>query len=424
MPYRRGMNRSPVVNQGISKISNGTSTSTGKLPHGLTVQELKEMTRARLAAEAAESRELDINSSHSFDTDTQSHTHSYSSMQKGYYDYGTDQFNRNRVFSTGSAGSSSRQRLGSAGSSSRQRLGSADSFSRQRLGSADSFGSAPSTFASAGYQHHRSLLTPSISNEANDGSYSYDAQDTESYATQHGSEPLYGVESHESKTSQYSGHSSSRSKTPFSSDKVLPASYGTDAAANVHNNDYWKNELPIGNSSPLSIPTIAHSSSSFGASDNEGSSLFHAPVFERRVSAGSVVPNSVAESVLDSYSDKNLNDGSNRKEKSSSFPFSWFTTNKQKSEEDNGDDLNISQLQSEWNEYLNIDVNGKDDFPLSTFTSKTSQSRYVRSESNPLYSSPFQTVPEERVIQTESFLDDDNVQNVINENSARRRSRS
>lgn len=391
------------------------------------------MTKARLAAEAAESRDSEavLQTKHS-----QGQGSAYKHMQSPT---NSDQFNRQRIFSAESFGS----------------------HERQRIGSVDSFGSAQNSYAI------RSRLGTSTSIEGLEqpsvDSYSYDAPDNESYATPHGSDSFFGTETqrHKTSTSQYPSNSSSVYKNPYSSEQVTvpsPLSYShrsvaqAGAAANVNSyntgSDYWKNDISVRPSSPSSIPTVARSSSSFGAStDNEAYTYLTVPKFERAISAGAVVSNSVAESVLgpsDEYDEKpdefydykpsaNLTSPLNQSssnELASPYTFPWLTTtttddNYDDNDNNNNGDLNINLLQSEWNKYLNIDADDdKDDFPLSTFTSKASTSRYVRPETNNnhpgnhVYSSPFQPVPEEHVFHNsntslsfdgnvESFHDDD-----------------
>ncbi len=388
------------------------------------------MTKARLAAEAGESRD-----SEAVSQITHSQGYTYKHMQSPT---NSDQFSRQRIFSAESFGSQE----------------------RQRIGSVDSFGSAQHSYAI------RSRLGTSTSIEGLEqpsvDSYSYDALDNESYATPHGSDSFFGTETQRQKTStsHYPSNSSSVHKNPYSSEQVTvpsPLSYShhsvaqAGAPANVNNyntgSDYWKNDISVRPSSPSSIPTVAHSSSSFGAStDNEAYPYLTFPKFERAISAGAVVSNSVAESVLgpsDEYDEKPdgfydykpsanftspLNQSSSN-EFASPYTFPWLTNDDNYDDNDknnNNGNLNINLLQSEWNKYLKIDADDdKDDFPLSTFTSKESTSRYVRPETNNnhpgnhVYSSPFQPVPEERVFHNsntslsfdrnvnESFLDDD-----------------
>mmetsp|Transcript_15047 Transcript_15047/g.17502 ORF Transcript_15047/g.17502 Transcript_15047/m.17502 type:complete len:700 (+) Transcript_15047:65-2164(+) len=104
-----------------NKLNQHQPGSTKKLPHGLTVQELKEMTKARLAAEASEGKES-AKSSDSVETE------GARSQPKNV---------KNRVCSQDSFG----EEL------NRQRIQSVDSFGslRQRLGSSESFGSSHST---------------------------------------------------------------------------------------------------------------------------------------------------------------------------------------------------------------------------------------------------------------------------------------
>lgn len=321
----------------------------------------------------------------------------------------------------------------------RQRILSSDSFcssERQRLGSAESFGSVRSAFTNSGYQH-RNLLTSSLSNdlpEQSVSSFSYDAQDNESLTSGLGSESFFGSETINSKAATKYSTNSTLPKNPFSSNKSSPSSHGTKVTTNARN-DCWNDPL-FRTSSPSSIPTIAHSSSSFGASDNENSSFFGSmPIvgkLERMVSAGAVVPNSVAESVLgpsggtnglddDVFNDfkGSMNLVSPKTEKlSSPYNFPW-SNSKTESTIERGEDLTVSRLNTEWNSLLHVDgKDSPDDFPLSTFTSKGTAKHHDEPDISPenhYYSSPFQPVPEERVIQNlvsrdvnlpESFTDD------------------
>ena len=394
--------------------SAGSSISS-KLPHGLTVQELKEMTRARLAAEAAEMRET-VKSGDS--VDSRSHVNGINqSRQVGYLhlDSRSDDMNRQRILSLDSFGSAE----------------------RQRLGSVESFTSTPSA-AFGGYP--QGLLSPSLSNDYQEqpplSSFSYDAMDNESYASGLGSESFFGSETQCSKTTKYSAGSSVY-KLPFSANKASPSSYASTKVTTNVRNDGW-NDTFTRSTSPSTLPTVSHSVNSFGAGGNEPSTSFFSSIpaagnAERLVSAGAVVPNSVAESVLGT-SDDNVDDAdrdlfhnhnpsinlsSEMDQLSNDDPPSynspWSTSRKVDANYKSGD-LEVSQLQTKWNSFLNVNASS-DDFPLSTLTSKATRS-FGDAESsleNQHYSSPFQTVPEERVIQglvsrdgnvPESFLDD------------------
>ena len=457
-----------------SSHGTGNNSNTSKLPHGLTVQELKEMTRARLAAEAAEGKdqEKDIRlvTSTSSDTsasapiDLRPQLH-YNQLQQSY---------------SHEMGGNSGVITGPGPAFNRQRILSADSFGsveRQRLGSVESFGSTRSAYAASGY--HQTLLRQTLSHDALEqpsvGSFSYDAQDNESYVSAIGSESFFGSEAHtvtsnnqnvnnnicnSNATPKHSGSSSSIYTLPYSSNSQLsPMSHANRKVTHNIHHDGWNADMPIprtSSPSPASIPKIPHSTGSRfgggGATENNqrGSSFFTSlPIgkFERAISAGGVVPNSVAESVLGPSSEENNARGksnifqnynpqnnlvspqptTNDRNSGRSMPFSFpWSFSKQKQSEDNSGDLNISQLQNEWNStYLDVDAKDKvDDFPLSTFTSKassTSSSNYVGpdlSPSNGMFVSSFQTVPEEQVIHNLASLDvnvpesfhDDNLQ--------------
>lgn len=471
----------------------GPTSNTSKLPHGLTVQELKEMTRARLAAEAAEGKdqEKDIRLVASTSSDTSVSASgvphlAYNKVQPTFQ----HEMTGNSVFN-------------------RQRILSADSFGsveRQRLGSVESFGSAPSAYAASGYHPHQNFLRKTISQDAPEqpsvSSFSYDAQDTESYVSAIGSESFFGSETHVGSTvgtvtsnaqnmnsntnnpnaitPKYSGNSSSIYTLPFTSNSQLsPMSHANKKVTNNIHRDGWTSDISVARaSSPVSssIPNISHSAGgSFGSGggavteSNQGGSSFFASLpigkFERSISAGGVVPNSVAESVLGpSFEENNLGDDSNmfqnynppnnlvspqirnvrNNDRSMPFSFPW-SVSKHRQSEDNSGDLNISQLQNEWeSRYLN--VGGKDevdDFPLSTFKSKASSaitgSNYVGSDLSPdnrVFASPFQPVPEEQVIHNLASLDvnvperfhDDNIQELsipkIGNKFRRKKSRS
>jgi hypothetical protein len=413
------------------------------------------MTKARLAAEASENRDSEAVFQNKQSQKQQAHA--YKHMQSPT---NSDHFNRQRIFSAESFGS----------------------HERQRIGSVDSFGSAQHSYANSSYLRSRLGTSTSIDGleQPSVDSYSYDAQDNESYATPHGSDSFFGTETqrHKMSTSQYPSNSSSGYKNTYSSEQVSlssPLSYShhstgkAEAVVNVNRyntgSDYWKNDVSVRPSSPSSIPTVARSSSSFGAStDNEAYPYLTVPKFERAISAGAVVSNSVAESVLgpsNEYDDKRdvfydykpsailtspLNKSSSN-ELASPYTFPWLTTTTGDEYDDNDNnnngDLNITQLQSEWDKYLNIDADDdKDDFPLSTFASKASTSRYVRPESNNhhpgnhVYSSPFQPVPEEHAFHNsntslsfdrnyaESFLDDDSNDQLQGSMFRRKKSRS
>lgn len=454
----------------------GPSSNTSKLPHGLTVQELKEMTRARLAAEAAEGKdqEKDIRLVASTSSDTSVSASgvphlAYNQVQPTFQ----HEMTGNSVFN-------------------RQRILSADSFGsveRQRLGSVESFGSAPPAYAASGYHPHQNFLRKTISHDAPEqpsvGSFSYDAQDTESYVSAIGSESFFGSETHVGSTvgtvtsntqnmnsntnnpntitPKYSGNSSSIYTFPFPSNSQLsPMSHANRKVTNNIHHDGWTNDISVARaSSPvsLSIPNISHSAGgSFGsgsaavAESNQGGSSFFASLpigkFERSISAGGVVPNSVAESVLGPSSEENNlgKESSMFQNNDRSMPFSFpWSVSKHRQSEDNSGDLNISQLQNEWeSSYLN--VGGKDevdDFPLSTFKSKASSaitgSNYVGPDLSPdnhVFASPFQPVPEEQVIHNLASLDvnvpecfnDDNIQELsipkIGNKLRRKKSRS
>ncbi len=404
------------------------ASNSSKLPHGLTVQELKQMTRARLAAEAAESTDNPITPAVSTETDLSTQVHMNNQPRQRVYsqDSHSGQMNNNR-----------------------QRIVSTDSFGssqRQRLGSVESFGSSASAaaFTNSGY-HQRTYLTPSMSNDQFEqpsvSSFSYDAVDNESLTSALGSESFFGSETVGSRTTKYSAGSSVY-KLPYSStSKGSPCSHGTKVTTNVRN-DGWNGHFNRP-SSPSSVPTVAQSCSSFGASDNENaSSFFTLPAMgrklERLVSAGAVVPNSVAESVLgpseenvtnihgtgDAFHDyvapansmsPNSNGGKSVEE-ATPYTFPWSTNEKQEVP----GNLDLAGLQSELNSLLHLDGrndNGPDDF-LLTFHSRGNAvvgSNDPTSPENHYYSSPFQAVPEERVIQNlmsrdvnvpESFLDD------------------
>ena len=385
--------------------SGSGSAGNGKLPHGLTVQELKEMTRARLAAEhntgsvvSADSGKPDMRSLKYSPPGNHNQTISQ--------DVGTDYFTRQRVFSADSFGSTEH---------------------RHRLGSAESFGSAQLLHSNSGY--HQRSIGQSFSNEGfEQPSLSVNSFDNESYKSAVGSDSVFGSESHGSKATKQSGNS-------FYQPSFTPSSKFAGMSPKVQSNrlyDDW-NEIPNRPSSPSSIPTVAHSS------DNEISSFFSSalPVRKlvREVSAGGVLPNSVAESVLSTFDDsfdKNEKSDLHFADSTVSYDlasplktdnFSWSGNTKMSSQTgDNGDHVGMSQFQSEWNNFLNIKSadDNKDDFPLSTFASKPSLRQFGEYDSSPhnhdhVYSSPFQTVPEEQVIHNlvsldvnipESFLDD------------------
>jgi len=403
------------------------SSNSSKLPHGLTVQELKEMTRARLAAEAAESTESTLPPTESTDNDLSSQVHNPP---------------RQRVYS---------QESRSSQINNRPRIFSADSFGsieRQRLGSVESFGSAASAvFNNPGYQRNI-LAQPSLSNEQLEqpsvSSFSYDAMDNESLTSGLGSESFFGSETVGSRTTKYSANSLGYNLPYSGFNKGSPSSHGTKVTANTRN-DGWNGPFAR-STSPSSVPTVAQSCSSFGASDNDSSSLFpKLPIggrLERLVSAGAVVPNSVAESVLGSseeggrkeatesfhdygaqsnlvspVSNQGKSIGSN--EAVTPYTFLWSTSRESANDTGSGN-LAISGLQSEWNSLLHIEGrndSSPDNFPL-TFQSKGNSiigSNECTSPENHYYSSPFQPVPEERVIQNlmsrdvnvpENFLDD------------------
>lgn len=116
---------------------NGNGSSSSKLPHGLTVQELKEMTKARLAAEAFEAQggannEIQLQQQHLRSGDSQRFSPAASS-------YHTDPSLRSNHRFRHHHGAE-RQRLHSSES-----VSSADFVLRQRLNSAETAASAPAT---------------------------------------------------------------------------------------------------------------------------------------------------------------------------------------------------------------------------------------------------------------------------------------
>lgn len=394
--------------QGLAaQVGVGGSSNSSKLPHGLTVQELKEMTRARLALEAAEVKETIIKSSNSVESDLLSQPQTQIPTNSNHQP-------RQRVFSQDSRSDHM--------SMNRQRLHSTDSFGsieRQRLGSVESFSSAPSTsFGNSGY--NRGLLTSSTSydhlEQPSVSSFSYDAVDNESLSTALGSESFFGSESHATK---YSTNSTTYNKNPFSQNKGSPISHASTKVTTNGHNDGWGEAL-VRASSPSSIPTVAHSSGSFGANDNENpQGFFSLPMvgpgkLSRMVSAGAVLPNSVAESVLDHTDADVFNDFKSTtnlsspeatprtsNDRSVPYAFPWSNSKKEKTE-DVSEDLAVSRLHSGWNSMLNIEGNDSpDDYTLSTGSGSNSMSFEERDNASPenhYYSSPFQTVPEERVI--------------------------
>lgn len=405
------------LHRSTQSVGSGTSS---KLPHGLTVQELKEMTRARLAAEAAEARET-VKSSDSVEADSISHAPTY------------DNHSRTRLYSHESRDSSF----------GRHPIVSTDSFGsnvpeRQRLGSVESFSSTLSVHNASGY-NGMGLLTPSLSHDQQPvSSFSYDAMDNESYASAMGTEAIFG-DTQISKTNKHTANSLYR--MPYSSEKSAPALNNNHVAPKC-GRTLWSDPFARA-CSP--VPTIGNSTTSFGHSEQENESLFATPTalgkMERLTSAGAAVPNSVAESVLLGTSDDNFGQHNSEMYRDSRRSPSAFVSpevkrptndnlisytspwsNPAERYNDNGEvDEGIAKLQSEWNTFLNFESNSaSDDFPLSTFTSKASdQSRLNQLEN---YSSPFQTVPEERVIQNlasrdvnvpESFIDEPNEESTI-----------
>lgn len=362
------------------------------------------MTRARLAAEAAEVGET-VKSSDSVDAENASQSQTYSSSNQV----------RARLYSHESRDNS----IG------RPMICATDSFGsnveRQRLGSVESFGSARSAYTGSGY-HGRGILTPSLLQEQPPlTSFSYDAMDNESYASAMGTESIFGSETHSSKTTKYSTNSSVY-RIPYSSEKSSPASHNTKITSNNGRQRLWSDPF-VRSSSP--VPTIANSTTtSFGHSENGTASFFTSTTplgkLERMISSGGVVPNAVAESVLGT-SDDNLGNHlsgfyggldnspsalvspeSKKPCTDHAVPYTSPWSNPTERYSDEGEvDSGIAKLQSEWNAYLNIEVKDTaDDFPSSTFISKSKDSQSNLSRTNQtFFSSTFQTVPEEKVVQ-------------------------
>ena len=397
------------ISSNKSTHSVGSGSASSKLPHGLTVQELKQMTRARLAQEAAHGKEADAE----YTTQPQSYPNNHQRARLHSHESRDNSVGRHPIASTDSFGSYSE---------------------RQRLNSAESFGSvrSASAFTGAGY-HGKGLLSPSLSSEQPPlTSFSYDNMDNESYTSAMGSESILGLETVGSKSTKYSNVSSVY-RIPYSSDKLTPSSQMKNVTASNERDNLWSDPFPR-NHSP--VPTIANSTTSFGQSEHETSSFFTTTPLgkmERMISAGAVVPNSVAESVLGNSDDglgkylSELDIGMNQissvfvspevkrssNDHEMTYRSPWANCSQERYNEDEVVvDHNIAKLQSDLNTVLNFDKkSGADDFPSSTFTSKgnsiqSSGSQAIHSENSP-YSSPFQTVPEERVVNvTESFHDE------------------
>lgn len=395
-----------------STHSVGSGSASSKLPHGLTVQELKEMTKARLAQEAA-------HGDSEFTTQQQAYPNNQQRTRLYSHESRDNSIGRHPVVSTDSFGSYGE---------------------RQRLNSAESFGSVRSAFTGSGY-HSKGLLSPSLSHEQPPlTSFSYDNNmDNESYASAMGSESILGLETVGSKSTKYSNVGSVY-RIPYSSEKATPSSQMKNVTASNERSNLWSDPFPRSNSP---VPTVANSTTSFGQSEHETSSFFTTTPLgkmERMISAGAVVPNAVAESVLGNSDDglgkylSELDGGLNQSSSAFVSPevkrssndhemtyrSPWANDPQERYNENDIVDHNIAKLQSDLNTVLNFDnKSGADDFPLSTFTSKgnsiqSSESHAFHSE-NPSYLSPFQTVPEERVIQNlssrnvnvpESFIDE------------------
>lgn len=426
------------------------SSNTNKLPHGLTVQELKEMTKARLAAEASEQSE----SVTSFDVSEGGGGDTFAS--------GTAHNNhpRQRIYSHDSKNDIHRE--------------------RQRLDSADSFGSGSAAFQqSSKYQqrgrlsapqsrhmmaqpqdHHAPLSSFSYSNDAMDnasvnsltsalGSESYFGSDTSGFytATTANTRDLsrtrsYAIEENMSeeferdyKTKSVSFESYTLSPTSLShlfenrplypNDKApattpvknksvsmfgfandeSPASRASASTRIISNaaneNVQWTDHGRGRPSSPRAVPTIDH---------NTDKKLNLMPTkLTREISRNGELPNSVAESVLGSSppsSSENADvfhdykssmglvctDSTAVESEVKSYILPWSDRVEVKNNQHRSPVDRVSELNTNWNALLNIDCDDSapDNFPLSTFSSKTNTT-----PRGSLFSPLFNSVPEE-----------------------------